>query len=212
MKVEHQLNDFERLLIERRSVRHYDPDFVISEQELKDMLQKSMRAPSFNNLQPWRFIVFTDPDLKEKLLPIAYNQQQVLEASAVIAFLGDLEADNLTDDIYNRALEKGYMTDDIRNTLVGNIKGLMSHLSPETIKDNVIFDVGLVTMQFMLVAKAHGFDTVAMAGYDARKFAETFNIPKRYIPITLMSVGKALREGHPTVRLSVDEVLFWNGL
>ncbi|ETT65684.1 NAD(P)H nitroreductase [Paenibacillus sp. FSL H8-457] len=54
-------------------------------------MRQATLAPSAANLQPWRFLVIDSPELKQKLLPIASNQQQVVEASAVIAVLGDLE-------------------------------------------------------------------------------------------------------------------------
>jgi nitroreductase len=45
-------------------------------------------APSSWNLQHWKFIVVQDQQIKEHLLPIAYGQQQVIEASAVIISSG----------------------------------------------------------------------------------------------------------------------------
>ncbi len=62
----------------------------------------------------------------------------------------------------------------------------------------------------MLVARAKGYDTVAMAGYDEQKFMEAFCISERYVPIMLITIGKAAKPGHPTVRLAVDEVAFFN--
>lgn len=75
----------------RRSVRSYDPENKISREELTEILRQATLAPSAANLQPWRFLVIDSPALKQKLLPIAFNQQQLVEASAVIAVLGDLE-------------------------------------------------------------------------------------------------------------------------
>jgi len=84
--------DFGEVIRTRRSVRHYDPNFVLSREEIKSLLADTVLAPSSNNLQPWRFLVIDQQEDKEKLYPIAYNQRQVLEASATIAVLGDIEA------------------------------------------------------------------------------------------------------------------------
>lgn len=65
-------------------------------------------------------------------------------------------------------------------------------------------------MQLMLVARAKGYDTVPMGGYDQAKFVEAFNIPERYAPVMLIAIGKAAKPGHPTVRLAVDDVAFFN--
>ncbi|MFB5265556.1 nitroreductase family protein [Paenibacillus enshidis] len=207
-----QLQDFSSVIKERRSVRHYDPAFKISEQELKEILTEATLAPSGANFQPWKFIVFNDQALKQQLFPIANNQQQVVDASAVIAVLGDLEYIKQTEQIYDSAVEAGYMTKEVKETLVSHIESTLATMDHHDIESGVLFDTGLVSMQLMLVAKARGYDTVAMAGYDKNKFKETFNIPERYVPTILIAIGKASQPGHPTTRLPIDDVLFWNGL
>lgn len=39
---------------------------------------------------------------------------------------------------------------------------------------------------------------------------EAFQISERYVPIMLIAIGKAAKSGHPTVRLAVDDVAFFN--
>ncbi|MCU6792185.1 nitroreductase family protein [Paenibacillus sp. WQ 127069] len=207
-----QVQDFYQVLKERRSVRHYDSTFKISEQELTDILTEATLAPSGANLQPWKFIVFNDQAVKEKLLPIANNQIQVVESSAVIAVLGDLEGYKQAEKIYASAVEAGYMSNEIKENLVNNITGFLSKMAPDRLKNSVLIDCGLVSMQIMLVAKARGYDTVPMAGFDAGKFIEAFNISDRYVPVMLIAIGKAAQAGHPTVRLPIEDVTFWNGI
>lgn len=42
---------------DRRSVRYYDSEVKISQEEMKDILRLATLAPSGANLQPWRFLV-----------------------------------------------------------------------------------------------------------------------------------------------------------
>ncbi|MFC4597360.1 nitroreductase family protein [Cohnella hongkongensis] len=194
----------------RRSVRQYDPSFKISREELTELFEEALRAPSSSNLQPWRFLVIDSQELKEKLLPIANNQQQVKDASAVIAVLGDVESYKLADTIYNRAYEAGYMPEATKDAFIAKTTRVYSSLPPETARKIVYIDGGLVSMQLMLSAKARGYDTVPMGGYDAEKFVEAFGIGERYVPIMLIAIGKAAQEGHPSVRLAADEVVRYN--
>lgn len=201
---------FSEVIRERRSVRTYDPSFTISKEEMTELLGEAILAPSSSNLQPWRFLVIDDQQLKEKLLPIAWNQQQVVEASAVIAVLGDLESYKLADTIYTRAFEAGYMPEDTKNSFVERTVKSYGSLPKDVATRVVSTDGGLISMQLMLAAKARGYDTVPMGGYDAVKFVEAFGIGERYVPIMLIAIGKAAKPGHPTVRLTVDEVARWN--
>lgn len=50
----------------RVSIRDYKEDLV-PEEILKQLLQAAIRAPSGENLQPWRFIVIKDPEIKETI-------------------------------------------------------------------------------------------------------------------------------------------------
>ncbi|CAM3983274.1 nitroreductase family protein [Paenibacillus alkaliterrae] len=198
------------VLKDRRSVRKYDSSAVISQEEIREILEISTKAPSSSNMQPWRFLVVTDPELKQKLQPIAFNQQQVAEASAVVIVLGDLEMYNLSDKIYGASVEAGYMTEEAANNFIANSTKMYSSLPAERLKEIVVFDTGLVAMQIMLTARAKGYDTVPMGGYNRDQLKELFNISDRYLPTLMLPIGKAAAEGYPTSRLSIEDVAFFN--
>jgi len=71
----------------RRSVRAYQ-DKPVPEDVLNRILEAARMAPSGNNRQERKFIVVTDPVLKEKLVEAANNQKFLGQASAVIAAVG----------------------------------------------------------------------------------------------------------------------------
>lgn len=201
---------FFNVIRERRSVRSYDAEVKISREELTEIFRQATLAPSAANLQPWRFLVIDSPDLKQKLLPIVFNQQQVVEASAIIAVLGDLENIRMAKKIYSLAVDAGFMTADTAKSFVERYTGMYSSMPPEAVRQIVYTDSGLVSMQLMLVARAKGYDTVPMGGYDKQKFVKAFGISERYVPIMLIAIGKAVKPGHPTVRLPIDDVAFFN--
>jgi nitroreductase len=195
---------------ERRSVRTYDPTVQISREEMTEILELATLAPSSSNLQPWRFLVIDKQELKQKLLPIAFNQQQVVEASAVIAVLGNVESYKKAEKIYGQAVKAGFMQADTAKSFIERTVGTYSNLQPEVARQIVYTDGGLISMQLMLVARSKGYDTVPMGGYDQAKFVKTFEIPEQYVPVMLIAIGKATKPGHPTTRLPIEDVLFFN--
>jgi nitroreductase len=207
-KIEQQM--FLDVIRERRSVRAYDPSVKISREEMTEILELATLAPSSSNLQPWRFLVIDKPELKEKLLPIAYNQQQVVEASAVIAVLGDVKSYEKAEKIYGQAVEAGFMPIDTAASFIERTVGMYSKLSPEVARQIVFTDGGLISMQLMLVARSKGYDTVPMGGYDKAKFVEVFGISEQFVPVMLIAIGKAAKPGHPTTRLPIEDVAFFN--
>lgn len=204
-------NDFNEIALERRSVKVYDPEVKISREEMTEILAKASRAPSAINMQPWRFLVIDSLEGKEKLAPLAsLNQTQVLTSSAVIAVFYDSNNIEYMDEIFNRAVELGYMPQDIKDMQLQQARPYYASLTPSALRDINMLDSGLVSMQLMLVARAHGYDTNPMAGYDKDRIAEVFHLDKeRFQPVMLLSIGKASKEGYPSYRLPVDTITTW---
>jgi nitroreductase len=192
---------------ERHSVRKYDPSINISEKEIKEILTEATLAPSSSNLQSWRFIVIADEKTKKELRAIANNQEQVETASAVIAVLGDKEMYKSVEKVYRSAYEAGYMDEANMNRLIESTNNSYPHAPDEIRKQIASFDCGLVSMQIMLIAKKHGYDTVPMGGFNKQQFSEKFDVPERYFPVVLIPIGKASAPAHKTTRLPLDDVL-----
>ncbi|MCM3758394.1 nitroreductase family protein [Sporosarcina aquimarina] len=193
------------LIKERRSVRKYDPDFTIERKEILEMLEQATRAPSTSNLQPWEFLVFLDAEERKDLRKIAYNQEQIETASAVIAVLGDKEFYNNIDPVYDSMSEAGFVDDASKAVLVGNAHKAYPHAPEESRKNMATFDSGLVAMQFMLIAKERGFATGPMGGFDKVQFAQRFDISDRYFPIVLITLGKENAPAYSTTRIAIEE-------
>ncbi len=205
-----QDSDFLTVATERRSVRSYDPTYKMEESEIRELLETATLAPSSSNLQPWRFLVIQDQKDKETLLPIANNQQQVVEASAIIAVLGDLNAYKNAETIYGALVKKGRMTEEIKEMYVNSVIEGYSNFPKERLSKIAMIDGGLVSMQLMLAAKAKGLDTVPMGGYEVDQFIEAFNVPENLEPVMLIALGKGEKAGFEKTRLPLDDILQWN--
>lgn len=204
-------NDFKEIALGRRSVKVYDPSVKISREEMTEILTEATRAPSSINLQPWRFLVIDSPEGKATLAPLArFNQRQVETSSAVIAVFGDLNNFDNFEQIFGEAVELGYMPKDIKEMQQEKVAPHFAALDPVVNKETVLIDGGLVSMQLMLVARAHGYDTNAIGGFEKDQIAEAFGLEKdRYVPVMLISMGKGINDGHPSTRLPIDQIAQW---
>ncbi|MEK4513821.1 nitroreductase family protein [Paenibacillus sp. FSL H8-0122] len=207
----HTTNDFNEIVLERRSVKIYDPEVKISREEMTEILAEASRAPSAINMQPWRFLVIDSAEGKAKLAPLAaFNQTQALTSSAVIAVFYDADNSEYMDEIFSKAVELGYMPRDVMDMQLQQIKPYYAHAAASELRDVSLIDSGLISMQLMLVARAHGYDTNPMAGYDKEHIAEAFGLNKeRFQPVMLISIGKAAKEGYPSYRLPVETITTW---
>lgn len=201
--------DFFTTIQERRAVKHYDAAYQLSKQEITELLDIANCAPSSWNLQHWTFLAITDPKDKDRLLPIAYGQKQVVDASVVIAVLGDLQANLNADAVYGPAVQAGLMPAEVKSELMKQIEYAYAN-EPTVPRDEAIRNASLAAMQLMLASKAKGLDSCPMGGYDADALIQAFGIPERYIPVMLITIGKAAAPARPSGRFPVGEAIIWN--
>lgn len=86
-----ELNMLLEEIKKRKSVRSYSEE-KISDETLNEILEAGRLAPSWVNVQPWKFIVIRDEKTKELLYKASGEQKQVLGANVIIACVADMEA------------------------------------------------------------------------------------------------------------------------
>ena len=206
-----QNNDFVNILTGRRSIRQYDENVKIPEEEMQAMIQEASSAPSSANMQPWRVIVVQSPEGKDKLRPLVqFNTRQNDTSAAMLIILGDTQSELYVEKIYDTAVEQGKMPKDIRDKQVSQILGMFPQIPRELKIEIAKIDASLFAMQLMLVARAHGYDTNPMAGFERDQVVSAFDLDDhRYVPVMILSIGKAKDEGHESVRLGSEEITFW---
>lgn len=75
----------------RRSIRRFDPNKKVTEEQVEKLLEAARWAPSAGNLQSWFFVVVRDQKVKEQLVEAALGQDFIAEAPIVIVSCADLE-------------------------------------------------------------------------------------------------------------------------
>ncbi len=195
-------------LLDRRSIRLYDKDVKITHEELKTIILEANLAPSSMNMQPWRYVLVTSDDAKEKLRPALYGNIKQLETSAaMIVIFNDLQKFELAEKIYNQAVDQGLMPPEVREKQLTNIRNMMQKVDLDKLNISGMIDCGLAAMNLMYVAREHGYDTCPIGGFNHEMIHDVVGLDKeRYTPVMIVSIGKAAEEGFPSVRLPFDDV------
>ena len=72
----------------RHATKEFDPEKKVSESDFHTILETGRLSPSSLGLEPWRFVVIENEDLKEKLKPYSWGaQKQLNTASRFVLFL-----------------------------------------------------------------------------------------------------------------------------
>ena len=199
--------EFFEVIKGRKSVKYFDPNVKIKREEIIEMLNEANLAPSSCNLQPWRYIVVDTPEGKEKLGSANYNKIQNDTSAAMIIVLGDLNHYSKFDEIYGEAVEKCYITEEVKDGFEKGMGPQLENLPIDKNREGVYFDCGLWTMQFANIAYAKGYDTNIIGGFIREKVAELFELEENLIPVMLIALGKKEKDARPTVRMKAENLV-----
>lgn len=203
-----RINDFNEVLNSRKSVKVFDENYKIPREEMDEIITKATKASSSVNMQPWRIAVVESDEMKEKVKEsFGFNSRQLTTSSAMLIIFGDLQNYEKAEQIYGDAVEQQLMTEDIKAQLLDWILPYYKNLSREGMKDIVNIDSSLMAMQLMLTAKAHGYDTNLIGGFDKENIADIIGYDSdRYLPVLAIAIGKKAQDAHDSVRLPIDDV------
>lgn len=211
MQLKNVVNEGNNLLFMRTSIRKYDPLVKINREMMRNIIQDAMTAPSSFNLQPWRFFIFDTDEGKELIKPyMMFNQLQWETSSAIIAIFGDMDNYSAADKILSANVNFNLMTEEYKEKMLEMISTYGASYTDERLRNSILLDCGLVAMQLMLSAKVYGYDTNPIGGFMRKELTEALQLDgKRYIPVLLLSIGKANEKPKDTVRFSVDDITVW---
>jgi nitroreductase len=195
-------------ILTRQSIREYDPNFKIDEATLLQLLQEASTAPSSWNLQPWRFVLIQQPEMKAKLRPFVYsNTTQLDTSSALILVLNDLDRYAMYPILNQMDLDAGLITQDHFKIRQQKAEQARATRSRESLDREGLLDCGLVAQNIMILARGYGFDTCPMGGFDRDQFMTILGMDSsRYKPVVLISIGKRAKDIKQSFRFPIKTI------
>jgi len=79
--------EYSELIRIRESIRNYDPERPVPPAVLEKILQAGRLAPSACNIQPWKFLVISSPQMLEKVRS-CYNREWFRDAPHILVIVG----------------------------------------------------------------------------------------------------------------------------
>jgi nitroreductase len=176
----------------RYATKQFDPNRKISAQDWATIEDALLLTPSSGGLQPWKFIVITDPAVRAKLSPASYGQPQITNASHLVVFAGKKnfsEAD--VDAFINRtAATRGVAVESLaqyRGMLVGGIVQAMDEKARDAWARNQAY---IALGNLLTSAALLGIDACPMEGFDRAQYDEILGLNAQgYASAVIATVG-----------------------
>ena len=186
----------------RRSVKAYDPDHRMSEDEIEKLIAGAMLSPTAFNIQNWRFVLVRNPELRKQIRAVAWDQAQVTDASLLLIMCADLKAwEKQPGRYWKNAAQpiQDFMVPAIDQYYRGK---------EEVQRDEAMRSCGIAAMNLMLHAKEMGYDSCPMDGFDFDAVGKLINLPQDHAVAMFVAIGKGIKEAWPRGgQLPMSEVL-----
>ncbi len=186
---------------DRYSVKKFDTNFELTDQQISDMESLLTLSPSSVNIQPWKFTIATTKEGKELIAKstknFGFNDEKIRDAQALIVFSKvDVNETWLTEITNQEDIDNRYPNEEMK-TATDNGRKYFFNLNVENNKvDNWLTNqVYLNAGHFLLGVSAMGLDSVCMEGFDPVVLKETLNL-KDQEPLLIIGVGKGHDEDY----------------
>ncbi len=186
----------------RRAVKQYDANHQLTSEEEKLLFDLALKSPTAFNIQNWRFVVVKDKHLRRQIRAAAWDQAQVTDASLLIVLCADTKSWERNPDRYWQNADAGvqqFMLPMIDNYYRGH---------DQVQRDEAMRSCGMAAQTLMLTAKAMGYDSCPMDGFDFDAVGKLINLPEHHIISMFVTIGKSTQEPWPRPgQLAVNEVV-----
>ena len=197
----------------RYATKQFDPNRKISDPDWAALEEALLLTASSGGMQPWKFIVVTDPEVRAKLLPASYGQPQITAASHLMVFASKnnySEAD-VDAHLQNLAKIQGAPIEalaPLRGMLVGGIVQRLDEAARNAWARNQAY---IALGNFLTCAALLGIDACPMEGFDRAQYDEILGLKaKGLASAVIATVGYRLPTDKyasaPKVRFPKEQV------
>ena len=162
----------------RYATKQFDASKTIPAEIWSALEEALVLTPSSYGMQPWKFIVVTDPAIRERLVPISWGQRQPAQCSHHVVFAAktkvtEADVEHYLDRIVTVRGGSREATAGLKKMLVSDvISGPRSAIAEEWATRQAYIALG----NFMTCAALLGIDTCPMEGIEPAKYDEVLGL------------------------------------
>ena len=162
----------------------------VPEDKVEKILEAIRLAPSSIGLQPYSVMVITDPELKKKILPIANNQQQIVDSSHLLVFAA---WDKITIERVEEFIRLNAKTRKVSLESLDGLKSKLFNISKRSDEENFEWAARQTYIAFatgIAAAAEERVDATPMEGFNNVSLDELLNLKGKGLrSLTLLPLG-----------------------
>jgi nitroreductase / dihydropteridine reductase len=173
----------------RYATKKFDTTRSVSDSDLNQIIEAIRLTPTSFGMMPYHFYIVTNPDIKARIQPIAWNQPQITTCSHLIVFAARTDLSAVTDEYFTlmsggdagvRANLKGY------EDMVSGFASSKDEASALAWSAKQAY----IAHGFALAACTElGIDSCGMEGFDPVALGEILSLPASQKAVVILPIG-----------------------
>jgi nitroreductase / dihydropteridine reductase len=162
----------------RYAVKKFDDKASLTEQQILEVKKVFNLSASSYGLQPYKMIVVQNPELKEKLVPASFGQQQISQSAAILVFAvrTDFGMDYIDQFFKDMSTKRQIPLENLEG-YKNFMKGSFANKSEDEISSWATKQVYLTMGHMLASLAALQIDTCPMEGLDAKQLKTIIAMP-----------------------------------
>lgn len=194
----------------RHACKKFDPQREIPADELRDILECARLSPSSFGMEPWKFLLVRNPQLRESLRSACWNQPQITDASAVVVILEKKDltlpgSDYVQQQFARRQLDAAAEQAYLDRYALHYQAEIAPHMNNYAWDSKQCY---IALANIMTAAAAAGIDSCPIEGFEKIAVEQTLQLDTAiYQAVVLVALGYRAGEQTTRLRLAFDEVV-----
>ncbi|WP_409305071.1 NAD(P)H-dependent oxidoreductase [Peribacillus sp. SCS-155] len=206
----------------RHATKEFDPNKQIPEDDFRFILDTAHLSPSSFGVEPWRFVVVQNPELREKIRNTSWGAYGKLPAAShFVIILARTKLDTKYDSEYikDQFLNVAKIPEDITSKLIGRIEEFQKEDFKLLADDRLLYEWACrqtyVALGNMMTAAAQiGIDSCPIEGFNIEKMNQLLDeaglLEDGHFSISVMAAfGYRVEDPRPKARRPFDDVVKW---
>jgi len=161
----------------RYATKKFDSSKKVSEEDLNELLESLRLSPSSFGLEPWKFIVITNKDLREKLKEASWNQLQITDSSNLVVLCARKNIDkDYIEEFVKRISSIRNLPSKALEGYEEMLKGFIKNRNQENLEGWSKKQVYIALGFLLSSAAAKRIDACPMEGFDSDKYDEILGL------------------------------------
>jgi nitroreductase len=200
-------------ILKRTSIRKWKST-PVARDKIERVLEAGRRAPSWANMQPWRFVVVQDKNRIEALASAAGAQPVIRNAPVIIVCCGSVEdfSRKMQRESLKQLVEVGAFN--LTDNFLDNVVLESDLFAPYRLGEQVVtIKTGeqiMIAIAYMtLEAVNQGLGTCWVEAMAPNRAHEVMDLPKNIFVHDLLAVGYPDEDPRPRPRKPLEKIVFW---